>query len=285
MKGSGVIYCIECENGKRYVGSTTDIATRKKNHFSTLKINKHFNSLLQEDFNRLGEQAFRVYILGGYEINNLIDMERLWIKKLKSDDHSTGYNLLSPTKDNTHFIWARSSREKLSSSLRKRPPFTEQHRRHLSEANKGKLTPLKQAQIARLAKKRKGLKLWGPQDIERLSKDNSGQGNPFFGRTHSAKTKALISAARKGKKYWCRNPIERSRKISQALRVVTEPKQKIFSLTSPSGEVITFKGIREFCRTRGLHRWPIKCLIDNNGKRKQYLGWKPAPFQQLAPAA
>tara|TARA_A100001391_G_scaffold171986_1_gene133450 strand:+ start:140 stop:598 length:459 start_codon:yes stop_codon:yes gene_type:complete len=56
---TGGIYIIKNEKeNKIYVGQSIMIEQRKKQHFTDLRGKRHPNKQLQEDFNRLGEDAF-----------------------------------------------------------------------------------------------------------------------------------------------------------------------------------------------------------------------------------
>jgi predicted GIY-YIG superfamily endonuclease len=50
-------------NGKIYIGETTRAYRRRKEHFTSLKSNRHQNCKLQEDFNNFGEDAFEWSII------------------------------------------------------------------------------------------------------------------------------------------------------------------------------------------------------------------------------
>lgn len=58
-KVGGGIYCIEClKNGKRYIGSSTNLYKRYYSHLYLLRAGKHKSNLLQEDYNLYGEEQF-----------------------------------------------------------------------------------------------------------------------------------------------------------------------------------------------------------------------------------
>lgn len=60
---SSGVYYIECKvNKKKYVGSAQDLNGRKVEHFKTLRNNQN-NKLLQEDFNKYGEENFEFVIV------------------------------------------------------------------------------------------------------------------------------------------------------------------------------------------------------------------------------
>jgi len=91
------IYCIECstEKGrKRYIGQTTNLYSRFLIHTQSLKRNSHTNYLLQDDYNKYGENKFLFYVLEHCSPNALDSRERHWIKFLNTfHDREKGYNL------------------------------------------------------------------------------------------------------------------------------------------------------------------------------------------------
>lgn len=78
------VYKITCTaNKKIYVGSTTNLRKRQKQHFDKLRINKHDNPILQAAWNKYGENTFV------YEVIELtlpafqLEREQYWFIKLK----------------------------------------------------------------------------------------------------------------------------------------------------------------------------------------------------------
>lgn len=79
-------------NNKRYIGQTVNIKKRKSYHFWSLNNNRHFNSKLQNDFNKYGFDNFEFKILlivtkksdSNYHEKKLVD---LW------DTINNGYNV------------------------------------------------------------------------------------------------------------------------------------------------------------------------------------------------
>lgn len=60
---SGIYKIINIQNGRIYIGSAKEFKRRAKQHFSSLKNNKHQNKYLQHDFNKCGEDAFEFHVL------------------------------------------------------------------------------------------------------------------------------------------------------------------------------------------------------------------------------
>lgn len=93
----GGIYCIRCiVNNKRYVGSTINFEKRRLQHFRILKINKHSNNLLQEDFNKHGEENFIFEILETVTelelLEDLVNIENWYMDNYKTHIPTYGNN-------------------------------------------------------------------------------------------------------------------------------------------------------------------------------------------------
>jgi group I intron endonuclease len=87
------IYCIENKiNGKRYIGESTDIEKRWKEHISKLNSGKHRNPYLQYSWNKYGGDSFRFFIIEECKEENLNSNEKLFIKEF-STMIPNGYNI------------------------------------------------------------------------------------------------------------------------------------------------------------------------------------------------
>lgn len=99
------VYSIQNKhNGKRYVGCSTNIQNRWKNHKYMLKNGKHENSHLQGAYDKYGSDAFEYSILERCDIDILQEREEYWIAYYNSKND--GYNmcdgggkLTNPTSD------------------------------------------------------------------------------------------------------------------------------------------------------------------------------------------
>lgn len=64
LKSSPAIYKIYCEfTDKIYIGESVNVSNRIQKHFSFLRKNKHTNPILQNIFNKYGEESFLVDII------------------------------------------------------------------------------------------------------------------------------------------------------------------------------------------------------------------------------
>lgn len=88
------VYAIKnSENGKIYIGSSTDIQRRYRQHIAKIVKGEHHSAKLQHDFNSYGRSAFRfsvVEVLWGEDAAILREREQYYIDKYQAWD--VGYN-------------------------------------------------------------------------------------------------------------------------------------------------------------------------------------------------
>lgn len=96
----GVYKIVNIKNNKIYVGSSLDIESRIKTHFSNLLNNKHRNLHLQNSFNKYGENCFIWEVLEICNKDLLLTKEQYYIDKYWSNSYnkakqaySGGWNL------------------------------------------------------------------------------------------------------------------------------------------------------------------------------------------------
>lgn len=90
-------------NNKVYIGITKNIKQRKMSHFSGLSNNSHYNSHLQNSYNKYGEQNFIFSVLYKKITKNLaILLERKLIRETDNynitDGGEYGYKISNPEK-------------------------------------------------------------------------------------------------------------------------------------------------------------------------------------------
>lgn len=159
------VYCIKCiKENKVYIGQSTNIAKRYKDHIKRLCYGTHANHYLQEAFNTHGVESFCLEILREFEKDTtrkeLYESEIFFISLFDSTNREKGYNLESG--GNSCGRACKETRDKLSSAM------------------KGKFV---------------GRKL--SEETKRLMRENHH--HYWLGKKHSDETKKLLSEQRKGK--------------------------------------------------------------------------------------
>jgi group I intron endonuclease len=134
LKVCGIYSIVNKINGFEYIGSSKIVYKRIGYHFSALRGNRHTNVHLQHAFNKYGEEAFEIKLLEICTLDNLKNREEFYI-------------LNTPNRYN--FI------DKPTGPLRLPTP-TEEHRKKISIANKGKKRT--EEQRKRFSESHKGLK-------------------------------------------------------------------------------------------------------------------------------
>lgn len=96
----GVYRVFNTANGKSFVGSAINLQAKLNAQRAQLEFGSHMNRALQEDWNRLGVEAFRFEILEelepldtpGYEPSkDLKLLEEIWVGKIEAAEEA-GYN-------------------------------------------------------------------------------------------------------------------------------------------------------------------------------------------------
>ena len=89
------IYKISClKNNKVYIGQTTIIKTRKRDHYGKLKRCEHHNPYIQYDYNLYGSDMFIFEIIEECEFKEeALNRETYWINFLPFSSHSLGRNI------------------------------------------------------------------------------------------------------------------------------------------------------------------------------------------------
>jgi group I intron endonuclease len=86
---SGIYKIINIQNGDFYIGSSTNLPLRKKNHFNKLKHNKHVNTYLQNVYLKYGEESLEFQIIATCPSEYCIKLEQWFLNNLKPK-----YNIL-----------------------------------------------------------------------------------------------------------------------------------------------------------------------------------------------
>lgn len=95
------VYMLFCESTRRaYIGQTlSPLDYRIHEHFKLLRTGKHTSRLLQHDFDKYGEKAFRYFVLEECNIraNNVkFNQEKKWMERFNTYNPHFGYNYSDP---------------------------------------------------------------------------------------------------------------------------------------------------------------------------------------------
>ena len=115
MKQIG-IYCIEnLVNHKKYIGQSTDIEHRWKQHRYELNYGCHDNDYLQKSWSKYGCDNFDFYIIQLCSVEQLNELEVYYINFYETLNRDKGYNLTSGGGVNKYY--AKEVCDKISQAL------------------------------------------------------------------------------------------------------------------------------------------------------------------------
>lgn len=94
MKKAGIYKIVNLKNNKIYIGSSSNLKSRKYTHFKLLENNKHCNIKLQNSYNLHGKINFKWEVIEEVQFNenkqilkeNLLEREQYWIDKYFGKD-------------------------------------------------------------------------------------------------------------------------------------------------------------------------------------------------------
>ena len=176
---SGVYQIKNKKNEKIYIGSSVDISKRWNEHKYLLNNNKGHNKHLQSSWSKYGGANFEFSIILCCAEKNLLFYEQLICLKFETLNKDKGYNYRYFVESNRGL------------------PFSEEHKRKLSKANKGNIPWLKgRCHSMETKKKLRTIntgKHHSKETKEKLSQTNKG-------KKLSSETKIKMSNSQKGKK-------------------------------------------------------------------------------------
>ena len=197
----GVIYQIKNEeNGKIYIGSTTDWERRKSRHIKDLKNGNHHNIIVQRAWEKYGEEAFNFEILE--KVDNPKQREQEILDNRKPFWDNGGYNI-SSSASGGDLISNHPNKEEIekrrNEATRKRfANMTEKERKekygHEKENNGNWKGGVYKEKMTCDCGNRKD---YTAEKCEECY-DKSGKNNPFYGKSHSEEAKQKIRETKKG---------------------------------------------------------------------------------------
>lgn len=177
-------------NGKIYIGKTVmSLSYRWKRHLLCVK--KRINRHLYDAINRYGENNFSIELIEECPNDSCNERERFWIACYRSNNRLVGYNMTEGGDGGNLGVDAIN---KMAAKKRGRK-LSEEHKRKISEGNKGISKPLSNETREKISRtlKMKGCK---PPITHRYGVDH-----PMYNKHHSVESKKKMSIARRGKSY------------------------------------------------------------------------------------
>lgn len=165
-KVSGIYRIVCTKNGRYYYGSSVDIHNRWSTHKSRFRKGEHDNPIMQNVWNKWGEENFRIEIIKQVSKKQLLKIEQRYL-----DEHVGKRNCMN-----------------ILSEVFEIP--SQKGRTHSEE------TRQKMSVSSKLA--------WQTVSVERQKYFDSitGENNHMYGKKHSAATRKRWSKLRKGRVPW-----------------------------------------------------------------------------------
>lgn len=89
----GIYIILNNKNGSKYIGQSQNIEKRWRQHKKKLDNNKHYNTYLQNSWNKYGKNSFSFMILESCHKNALNSREQYWIRYHNTYNNKKHYNL------------------------------------------------------------------------------------------------------------------------------------------------------------------------------------------------
>lgn len=116
----GIYQILNTENGKRYIGSSTDIKQRWQQHRTNLSVGRS-TYRLQRDWNKFGEYAFEFSVLEEVSaVADLPQVEQKYMDQFHSYNRTFGYNLRPIAESSRGIRYSAETRKKFSTGQKKR---------------------------------------------------------------------------------------------------------------------------------------------------------------------
>jgi group I intron endonuclease len=180
----GIYALLNTVTGKRYVGSSVNIARRWRIHLSDLRNNEHHSVKLQRSWNKHGELAFKFEVLLNCTRDSLAEYEEKFM--VIYDVVENGYNIERLTKG--RHVASKETRQKLALVWKGRK-HTPESRALMSRNKRG---------VALSAAHRAALRGVTRKNTTKIRESKSGAKNPNFGKPRSEETRERIATAQRG---------------------------------------------------------------------------------------
>lgn len=195
---SGIYKITNLVNTKVYIGSAINTKRRWLEHSSLLFLQKHFNCRLQAVWNKYGKENFTFEVVEYCEKNCLVSREQYYLEL--SESVKNGYNILPIAYSSLGRPCSEITKKKLSDARKGKPSPLKGRTKDVPSPLKGKPTGRPSANKGK-SSSRKGLPRtnYFPSEETKEKMSNSKKGKPskrkeFF---HSTETKEKMSLSHK----------------------------------------------------------------------------------------
>lgn len=148
------------QNGKVYIGGSSNVRDRRQHHEWDLEHGCHGNKLLQEDYNNYPE-SFRFGVIEYCDAKDLVELERKYIAEYDAMNPICGYNRESggnkdkTISNETKKIWSKQRRGEGAAMYGKH--HTEETKRKIAEKQRGRIMP--EERKIKISKAKRGVKM------------------------------------------------------------------------------------------------------------------------------
>lgn len=204
MKRISGIYSIEnVETHMRYIGASTNMQKRWNKHKNYLKLNKHWNFLLQNEYNIYGEDLFEYTIIQHTPPDKEIlkFMETYWIVYYDAFvECGKGYNL---TYGSPNFCPSEITKER-NRKAQEGKTLSEDHKKKISDFMSSENNPHRGRIPSENTRKKMSesgkIKIFTEEHKRHLSESHSGEKSPWFNKHLPQETREKIAEAQRGEK-------------------------------------------------------------------------------------
>lgn len=186
------IYAIRCLGDmKIYIGSSSNIEKRLRDHRSFLRTDKHQNKHLQSAYNKYGKDMFIYFIVELCDITNILQKENEWMVKWRTRDREYGFNKIDAEEGCRGRKWS------------------EEHKKYMSETMSGRIR--------------------SEEYCENISKAKMGSKNPMYGKKWSDNKKQTMKERMTGNKNRLghKSTEDTKRKCSESMKKYWQHKREV----------------------------------------------------------
>lgn len=180
---SGIYVIRNTQNKKVYIGQSVDLKKRKRVHLQQLKDGIHYNSHLQNSYNKYGSTNFTFEVVDLCEKELLNEREEYWIKEYNACDRALGFNKRT---GGDASLMTEETKQKIRAAATGRK-HTEKSRTKMSISKMGDKNYWYGKESPTKGKKH------SPETIKFFSESRQGANNPMYGKARPQNIKEIIS--------------------------------------------------------------------------------------------